>query len=218
MPAITRSRSKGIRRQAIEQNLLEAVGSLLQDGWSFTELSVQRITEEAGIPRSTFYLHFPDKAQLVMRLTEDLYGEIFKDSLAWWEGDHHEGPDGIAAVVATILARYRAHFPVLRAVMETAAYEPTVDAFYRERIQTFAASLVGRLQEARAAGQLHPGVDIEHTTQFICWATERTLTQHILDHPNGEQDAQVARAIGRSIWLGLYGDARCPPKSVELGP
>lgn len=213
MPSITRSRRNGSRREAIEQSLLRAVESLLDQGFSYTEIPVQKIADEAGIPRSTFYLHFPDKAQLIMRLTDRVYDELFMDALTWWAGDHRDGPAGIATAVERIIARYRAHFPVLRAVMEVAGYEPDVGDAYRARIREFATGMQTRLEEQQAAGRLHPDVDIPATTELICWSTERSITQHIMDD-DGSGDARLARALARAHWFTLYGGAKRPPASA----
>ncbi|WP_372792169.1 TetR/AcrR family transcriptional regulator, partial [Paraconexibacter sp.] len=52
------------RRAAVEQQVLGAVERLLTDGESFTALPVGRIADEAGMARTTFYGHFPDKSTL----------------------------------------------------------------------------------------------------------------------------------------------------------
>jgi AcrR family transcriptional regulator len=218
VPSITRPRRNAERREEIEQNLLQAVESLLSEGWSFTELSVQRIADEAGIPRSTFYLHFPDKAQLIMRLTGRVYDEVFGETLAWYPGDHRDGPEGMTRALEGVITRFRLHFPVLRAVMEVAGYEPAVGAFYRSRILEFAAAMETRLQLARQAGQLHPAVHIPTTTQIMCWSTERSIIEHILGDPEGAGDHRLAEALARVQWLTMYGDARRPPAPVRRGP
>ncbi|MEU6203817.1 helix-turn-helix domain-containing protein, partial [Micromonospora musae] len=62
MPSITRRRSGGSdRRLSVEAQILAATERLLAEGESFTELGVQRIAREAGVARSTFYMHFADK-------------------------------------------------------------------------------------------------------------------------------------------------------------
>ncbi|MEU6204148.1 helix-turn-helix domain-containing protein, partial [Micromonospora musae] len=62
MPSITRRRSAAAdRRLPVEAQILAATERLLGEGESFTELGVQRIAREAGVARSTFYMHFADK-------------------------------------------------------------------------------------------------------------------------------------------------------------
>ena len=52
----------------MERRLLDATERLMRDGASFTELSVDRLSTEAGISRASFYIYFEDKGQLLRRL------------------------------------------------------------------------------------------------------------------------------------------------------
>jgi AcrR family transcriptional regulator len=214
MPSITRSRRNGVeRREAIEQTLLEAVEKLLAEGWSYTELPVQRIAEEAGIARSTFYVHFVDKGQLIARLADRIYDEVFAASSKWFAGDHRDGPDALATTLEELIAVHRTHFPVLQAVTEAASYEPTVGKAYRSRLYTFAAGMQARLEAARDAGQLNAGIDIVTTAEIMVWMAERVINQHVLERPPSE-DRRLAESLARAEWLLMYGDARRPPARV----
>ena len=57
--------------------MLAATEKLLVEGVSFTELGVQRIATEAGIARSTFYLYFRGKTELLVRLAGSLKKQLF---------------------------------------------------------------------------------------------------------------------------------------------
>src|SRR5689334_4756637 len=78
MPSVTRRASDGTNRRAVvEAKILKATEQLLVGGASFTGLGVQRLAAEAGIPRSTFYLHFRDKTELLLRLIDTLADGAF---------------------------------------------------------------------------------------------------------------------------------------------
>src|SRR5688500_17281919 len=127
MPTVTKPRSTGRRRrEEVSEQVLAAVERLIADGHSYTELPVQRIAEEAGIARSTFYVHFPDKAQLLIRLAEIATRDLFQAAEGWWLGDHRYGPAGVAATMERMVAGFRAHDTVLLALVELAGYEPEV--------------------------------------------------------------------------------------------
>jgi AcrR family transcriptional regulator len=84
MPSITRPRPQGPdRRAAAVAQVLAATERLLGEGVPFTELGVQRIAAEAGIARSTFYLHFRDKTELLVRLAGSLKEELFDLGEDW---------------------------------------------------------------------------------------------------------------------------------------
>jgi AcrR family transcriptional regulator len=51
---------------------------LLAEGESIAELGVQRIATEAGVARSSLYVHFPDKPALLVRLAEDLQQKSYE--------------------------------------------------------------------------------------------------------------------------------------------
>ena len=77
MPSVTRKpqAKRQERREQIERRLLDATERLMRDGASFTELSVDRLSTEAGMSRASFYIYFEDKGHLLRRLA----GQVFTD-------------------------------------------------------------------------------------------------------------------------------------------
>src|ERR1700737_1781509 len=84
------------RRAATENRVFEATASLLRGGAGFTELAVESIARAAGIARSTFYVPFPDKSDLLIRLATRATDELFAASDDWWEHDHSGGTGPLA--------------------------------------------------------------------------------------------------------------------------
>ena len=80
MPSVTRKpqTKRQERREQIERRLLDATERLMRDGASFTELSVDRLSSEAGMSRASFYIYFEDKGHLLRRLA----GQVFADLAA----------------------------------------------------------------------------------------------------------------------------------------
>src|SRR5215470_13563601 len=129
MPSITRKPSSADeRRRAVEGQVYEAVERLLDEGESYTELSVQRIIDRAGVARSTFYAHFRDKSDLLRRFADRLQREVFDEGNAWTEMDN--SLPGLVTTFEKGLALFRAHWPLLTAIDQTAAYDPSVRAFF----------------------------------------------------------------------------------------
>jgi len=88
VPSITRKPSAAEdRRRAVEGQVFEAVGRLLAEGESFTELSVQRILDAADVARSTFYAHFRDKSDLLQRFADRLQKDLCVEGafLLWFQ-------------------------------------------------------------------------------------------------------------------------------------
>lgn len=66
MSMINRNEEKMIIFESLKEALLTLMGQK-----SFDKISVKELVEKAGIARSTFYRHFPNKIELVKFLIED---------------------------------------------------------------------------------------------------------------------------------------------------
>src|SRR5882724_12410734 len=86
MPSVTRKTqaSRAERRDLIKARLLAAVESLLAEGESFTELSVERLVSLAGVSRSTFYVYFEDKGELIRAWLTEIISELDVAAQEWW--------------------------------------------------------------------------------------------------------------------------------------
>lgn len=56
--------------------LTNAVLTLLEDGVLINQLTVQKVTKQAGLNRTTFYLHYQDIDDLITQLTDDILEEL----------------------------------------------------------------------------------------------------------------------------------------------
>lgn len=94
------------------QLLWEALRKLVEER-SFSTLSVKDVTEEAGLNRSTFYLHYAGLHELLEDYTRVLFDElredIYKDDLSTviWEADQVEP---YVALVLNHLKKYYAFY------------------------------------------------------------------------------------------------------------
>src|ERR1700739_1830097 len=90
MPSVTRKPQgpRGLgreqRRAQMERRLLDATERLMRDGASFTELSVDRLSNEAGISRASFYIYFEDKGHLLRRLARQVLGDLADPAARLW--------------------------------------------------------------------------------------------------------------------------------------
>jgi len=185
------------KRQATEAAVLTAMEELLGEGTPYAALSVERIATRAGISRTAFYFYFADKRELLMRLASELADELYGEADAWWSGAG-DGPEQLTTAVGTIAGLYRAHSPLVCAIVEVAAYDEVVGPFWR--------ALVGRFVEAsalRIAAEIEAGradaVLVPHAIAFsLVWMTERALYQMLVQvDPLG--DDELVHALVR-IW------------------
>ena len=208
MASVTRPRSTArVRHEEVEDRVREAVERLLGEGLSFTELSVSRIAREAGIGRSTFYLHFPDKTQLLVRIGQRPITTMFEPAVQWWlREEHDDGPEGVARTMLAMIERFREHRALMLAMLEVAAYEPDVRRHHLGLVEWFIALVRERLEQLQADGRLDASLEPAATADVLTWMVERTLSHHVRVD-DGSGDERVAAALGRAIWLTTYGVA-----------
>ncbi len=126
------------RRPAMEAKLLEATERLLSDGTAYTELSIQQLCSEAGIARSTFYVYFRDKADLVARLAEEMVGQLSEAASTWWQPGASR--EELLASTRRVIEIYAAHSALFAALTETAAYDADMRAMQVAIVERNAAA------------------------------------------------------------------------------
>ena len=193
------------KRQATETAVLTAMEELLAEGMPYAALSVERIATRAGISRTAFYFYFADKRELLMRLASELSDEFYREADAWWSGAG-DGSEQLTAAVGKIAVLYRAHGPLVCAIVEVAAYDEVVGPFWRALVERFvdasAQRIAAEIEASRAASVLAPRA----VAFSLVWMTERALYQMLAQDDSVDAD-DLVRALGR-IWTStVYGPA-----------
>ena len=133
-----------------------------------------------------------------MRLTEDVSELLYAEADAWWSGEG-DGPAELARALERVVALYREHGVLLRAVVEASAYDEVVAGFWR--------ALVGRFVEATPSGGSRPSrprggsgrCPPRETAFALAWMTERACYQRLVARPRPALPAGSARGVG-AIW------------------
>ncbi len=207
MPSVTVTQKKSANpAESVVASVAEAVERLLAGGECFTTLGVQRIADESGIARSTFYRYFPDKSTLLIQAAGVATSEQLSVVGEWMEKDaptREELEDAFAIMVS----RHREHAPLVRALNEVAGYDEEVAAFWRGRIEESVESLSRFIETGQAAGMVNPSLESVTTAELLAWGVERVVTQHVLSLPRSEDKILAAR-LSRTVWstLGLDRD------------
>ena len=194
------------RRAEFEQRVLVALEDLLAEGTPFTEIAVQKIAAASHSARSTFYRYFPDKSRLLIRMADLATADLFDAAERWWSTEHTDRQAGVTRAIGAMIAGFRRHRYLLLALSEVAAYDRDVGAYWRTRVATFTETVRARLEADRAAGSLDADLDPTATALVLTSMVERAITV-VFSADTGVDDAQLAAALGRSIWLTVYGDA-----------
>ncbi|MEV4000584.1 TetR/AcrR family transcriptional regulator [Actinomadura sp. NPDC049753] len=190
------------RSAATRAHLLSTLVRLLDAGESFSELSIQRIIEEAEVSRATFYAHFRSKSDILIRLADDLRESLL--ALArQWDPAGEEGADRFARFFGEVIAIHRAHQGVLTAVREAASYDPAVGDFYTADLEGFDEAVVATLLSEQAAGSTAADLDAVAASRIIVWGGNQAIAHHI-SVDDGSGDAVFARELARIWWYGAY--------------
>lgn len=176
------------RRRETELAFLRATEELLDEGASFADLNVSRIAERAGRTRTAFYAHFDDRRDLLVRLLEEFGAELYGTTDEFWNGPADR--EAIARTISGLLATFRAHATLLRAVVEAAGYDEEIAAFWNDGV-------VGRFlvaAEDRLRREGRPPQAARATALSLVWMTERTGYQQVIGD-TGLSDRAVVAAL-----------------------
>jgi AcrR family transcriptional regulator len=164
------------RRAAVEASLLAATEALLSEGRSYAELPVEEIARRARMSRPAFYFYFRDKSDLLMRLTEDVAEELEVAARAWWD---EAARAGLRPALEGFLRIYSDHGVLIRAVVETSAYDPAVAEFWRAVVDRFVEGNRRTFEAEQAEGRMAP-FPARDTGFALAWMTERACYQRLV--------------------------------------
>jgi AcrR family transcriptional regulator len=205
MPSITRrtQSDRAGRTQAMRQRMLETIEGLLREGESFTELSVERIVNEVGISRSTFYVYFEDKGHLLRALTDDVLEQMIDTSREWWANlpaaDYQELEAGIAKLIET----YRAHSILMAAIVDTSTYDEDVRAELHKLIVGGQKELAEQIRVGQRKGTVRKDLDPERTAGWLAWMVEHGLHELVREADDAEATA-LGKSLSRILWNAIY--------------
>lgn len=205
MPSVTRKSqaNRQERREQLERRLLDATERLMRDGASFTELSVDRLSSEAGMSRANFYIYFEDKGHLLRRLADQVFSDLADGAERWWGMAWRHDPDDVRAGMAAIIASYRRHQPVLVALNEMAAYDSLVGATYRNLLTAITARLTRVIEDGQADGSIRDELPAATAASALTWMVERVCQQNLPNNPP-TYDAELAATLTEIVWGALY--------------
>jgi len=205
MPSVTRKPqvTRQQRREQMERRLLDATERLMRDGASFTELSVDRLSTEAGISRASFYIYFEDKGHLLRRLAGQVFGDLATGAERWWSVAWRHNPDDIRAAMAGIIEGYRRHQPVLIALNEMAAYDPLTAQTYRELLTAISQRLTRVIEDGKADGAIRRELPAATIASALNWMVERACQQNLPANPR-DYDAELAGTLAEIVCGALY--------------
>jgi AcrR family transcriptional regulator len=203
VPSVTRRPTDSSRRVEAPVRLVEATERLLSSGTPYIALSVEQLCSEAGVARSTFYVHFRDKGELVTRLAERMLEQLSAAAEAWWvpEADRAE----LGAATRRLVGVYSRHRAVLAALAETAAYDAELRAVQEGLVDQHARPLAELIEAGKRDGSVRD-VHTRETVVALVGMVQVACDRLAVD--DEESLDRLAEAITAIAWHALYPDAR----------
>lgn len=209
MPSVTRKRqsSRAERRDEIRHRLLEVVERLLDEGESFTEISVERMVSQARLARSTFYLYFQDKGDLLVAWFAEITVELESAAGDWWNLGAEATRKDLRRALERIVETYRPHTTLMAAMYDASAYDAEVRGLVTAMMNRNIAGLRKHIKAGQKAGFVDPDLLPDQTAAWLTWMAERGLHQLVRTASSAELERLVDAYTG-IVWNTLYAPAR----------
>jgi TetR/AcrR family transcriptional regulator, ethionamide resistance regulator len=191
------------KRAAVQAGVLAATDALLREGVSYTDLNIERIATRAGISRTAFYFYFRDKRELLLRLTENVTDELYRQGDIWFSGAGEPIAE-VQEALGRIGGLYREHGAVLRAIVQAAATDDEVALFWHAILDRFVDATANRIETLRAGGGTIVTEDPRAYAFALCWMIERAFNQQLVLGEPIAHDALVA-AVSAIFIRAVYG-------------
>jgi AcrR family transcriptional regulator len=189
--------------EAAVAEILQAAEDFLGER-PFRELSVDEVMARTSLSRSSFYVYFRDRHDLLLRLIQEIGDALMETADRWLTGtgdpraDARDALEGLSAV-------YAEHGIVMRAIADAARVDPQVEHFYEDLIDRFVVANTAHIAEEIAAGRIPP-MDPGETARALVWASEAYLVRTLGTVPPRQPREQVVETLS-AIWVRvLYGE------------
>ena len=205
MPSVTRRTPAPARRGSASERLIGATERLLDSGTPYIGLSVEQLCSEAGVARSTFYVHFRDKGELVIRVAERMLAQLSDAAEAWWAPGSDRGE--LLAATRRLVEVYARHRAVFQALTETAAYDGELRTVQEAMVDRQSEPLTRLIEDGKRSGRvrdLHARETVVALVGMVQGACSRLA--------GGDEDEldRLAETITSITWHALFPDGRAP--------
>lgn len=193
----------GASERRVDAAIGEALCRLLADGTAFTEISVDQIVREAGIARSTFYVYFDDKAQLLRSLSDNAIAEILASVTSWTSAPPTLTHEWLQRRIREVVGAHARHGTVMAAGMEISSYDRPAAMQFSYFLDEAIAALEAHIRNGQTAGVLSPQIDAHRMAEWLVGMTERGLSR--LPRVAGTASPEaIVTSLTAIIWNVLY--------------
>jgi AcrR family transcriptional regulator len=174
----------------------------------FTSLSVEDIIQEAGIARSTFYVYFDDKSQMLNAFTADLLDEALVAVRAWWDLPPAADYPALRSALAGFVRFFHQHNALLNAVIDASAYDgERAELGFGRMVRAGEVGIGEHIRAGQRDGSVNAGIDPDTVARWLV----RLVEQGLYELSPTADEARLERlidGISLIVWNTLYRGAR----------
>ncbi len=213
-PARPLQLSRAQRRSMLARHLVSVVEELVENGVRYSDLSVESIITAGGISRSTFYVYFDDKGDLLVAMAQDVIGDLLADGASWWDLPVGATREDLRKALRVPIDTYRKHRTILGTIAETAAYDPRAQEQQQNLIGQVVSALTTYIGDAQRAGVADAELDAARTAQWLIWMIERGLYQLVGTADDEEVERQLDSLV-EIVWRVVYLSGHKPASTAK---
>jgi TetR/AcrR family transcriptional regulator, ethionamide resistance regulator len=176
---------------------------LVDEGLAFSGISVERLTREAGMPRTRFYNYFDDKVDLLLAWFDSARPEIEQAAAKWSALTRVNSEQQLHAVLRELLEAHRGRRSLFAAMSEGGPTDPRLQAAYDELLRTIAAGLREHIERGQREGWADPGLLSAGTADWLVWGWDRNASM-VSDWAAEPELAQSLNGFTSFVWGALY--------------
>ncbi|PTL60155.1 TetR/AcrR family transcriptional regulator [Paraconexibacter algicola] len=191
------------RRTLLARHFVEAVEPLLEAGETYADISVERLIKAVDISRSTFYVYFDDKGDLLGAMAQDVTRDLAEAGSGWFEFPVDATKDDLREAIRPLFETYRRHQLLLGAITEAAAYDPRVREQHLALVGQAVDGLKAQIQLQQRAGGAPAELDAQRTALWLTWMHERGLYQ-MVPSASAREVHKLLDAMVDLVWRTLY--------------
>jgi TetR/AcrR family transcriptional regulator, ethionamide resistance regulator len=184
-----------IRRQAI----LDGIEGLLRDR-PIAALSVEDITEAAGITRSGFYFYFESKYAALSALLGGVWEEMAEAAAPFFEGSDEDPATYVTRTLAEVHAAWQRHEHLLVAMLDASGTDPGVRELWEDWMQRWIAMTAERIDAERATGRAPGGAPAEALANVLLRMNERAFDAASRNATSARENRAMVQALA-TVWL-----------------
>ena len=145
--------------------LLDSFSELLAEHKSIRKISIQRITEHAGVNRVTFYAHFTDKYELLSAWKREIFRKALTDKQLHNQNARDITFEQLIDTILDFMSSYKDYFRLMNK-----EYESLFEAALQEELTDI-------LLEMLKSKPSHRSMTTQTTATFLSWAIFGTANE-----------------------------------------